>query len=99
MEDKLRALGVEHQDERCYNVLRDEQSGQLMLIDFERATVSQPETAAAGKEKRKMEMPLGEVSSNASKKRGWEVDATGEVIGLKVGGQAPENESHHSFSI
>ena len=102
MEDKLRALGVEHEDERCLNVLRDEQSGELMLIDFERATVSQPETLApTGKEQRrvKMKMPLGEVSSNVPKKRPWEVDATGDVIGLKIGGQAPEIDLYHSLSI
>ena len=99
MEDQLRALGVEHKDERCLNVLQDEQHGQLMLIDFERATVSQSESAEAGKVKKASKTPLGEVSSNVPRKRGWEVDATGDVIGLKVGGQMPDVELCHSLSI
>ena len=101
MEDQLRALGVEHQDERCLNVLQDDQHGQLMLIDFERATVSHSESAEAGKVKKGTKVPLGEVSSNVPRKRGWEVDATGDVIGLKVGGQTPtpDVDLYHSLSI
>ena len=99
MEDQLRALGVEHKDERCLNVLQDEQDGQLMLIDFERATVSQSKSAEAGKVKKGTKVPLEEVSSNVPRKRGWEVDATGDVIGLKVGSQTPDAELYHSLSI
>ena len=82
MEDQLKALGVEHRDERCLNVLQDETHGQLMLIDFERATVSQSDSAEAGKAKNGAKVPLREVSSNVPSKRGWDVDATGDVIEL-----------------
>lgn len=99
MEDQLKALGVEHKDERCLNVLQDETHGQLMLIDFERATVSQSDSAEAGQAKKGAKVPLGEVSSNVPSKRGWEVDATGDVIGLKVGGSTPDVELYHSLSM
>ena len=99
MEDRLRALGVEHKDERCLNVLQDDKHGQLMLIDFERAIFSQLESAEAGKAQKGTKVPLGEVSSNVPRKRGWEVDATGDVIGLKVEGQTPDSELYHSLSI
>ncbi|KAM0800649.1 hypothetical protein BDR22DRAFT_963032 [Usnea florida] len=104
MEDKLRLAGVEHKDEGCLNVLRDERDGQLMLIDFERATVSQaetvskPETGRAGHEEKGKKIALGEVSSNVAKKRHWEVDATGDVIGLKRGRAASINELYSSLS-
>ena len=100
LENKLRALGVEHEDQRCYNVLRDQQHGQLMLIDFERATTLQAKTGSqAGQGKKGAKVPLGETSSNVPMKRRWEVDATGDVIGLKVGGQAPGHDLYHSLSI
>lgn len=100
LEKKLTALGVEHEDERCLNVLRNEPHGQLMLIDFERATLHQAGTALqAGQGKQGAKLPLGEVSSNVPMKRGWEVDATGDVIGLKLGRQTPGHEQHHSLSI
>ncbi|KAL9062711.1 MAG: hypothetical protein Q9161_009755 [Pseudevernia consocians] len=82
MEDQLKALGVEHEDERCLNVLQDETHGQLMLIDFERATVSQSDSAEAGKAKKGAKVPLREVSSNVPSKRGWDVDAPGDVINV-----------------
>ncbi|KAM0800506.1 hypothetical protein BDR22DRAFT_962952 [Usnea florida] len=82
LENKLTALGVKHKDERCLNVLRNEQ-GQLMLIDFEWATLSQAGTARqAGQEKKGAELPLAEVSGNLPMKRSWEVDATGDVTRL-----------------
>ncbi len=40
MEAALSATGVEYEDERHSNVLWDEESRRLMLIDFERATRS-----------------------------------------------------------
>ena len=43
LEDAVRALGVKHEDERCLNVLWDERSKQLMLIDFERAIMTERE--------------------------------------------------------
>ena len=100
LEKKLTASGVEHEDERCLNVLRNKPHGQLMLIDFERATLHQAGTALqVGRGKQDAELPLGEVSSNVPMKRRWEVDATGDVIGLKLGRQTTSHEQHHSLSI
>lgn len=99
MEDQLKALGVEHKDERCLNVLQDETHGQLMLIDFERATVSQSDSAEAGKANKCAKVPLGEVVSNVPSKRGWDQDAAEGVIELKVGGSRPDIELYHSLPM
>ena len=70
-----------------------------MLIDFERATVSPSKLAEAGQVKKAIKVPLGEVSSNVPGKRGWEVDATGDIIGLKVRRSTPDVDLYYSLSI
>ena len=54
-----------------------------------------------GQVKKGVKVPSGEVSSNAvpSKRRRWEVDATGDVIGLEGDAQAPDHDLYHSLSI
>ena len=53
----IHALGVRHQDARSPNVLRDANTGRVMIIDFERAKMEHSRPA------------LGEISPNRKRKR------------------------------